>query len=270
MPVVVVGGGLTAIDTATEALAYYPVQVEKFLSRYEALAAERWRRGGRDRMERRGARDRRGISGPRSRDSQRTRGGRARGPRIPRIVELLQAWGGATIAYRRRLIDSPSYTLNHEEIEKALEEGIRFAEGIRRWRRSRRVRPRVALRVSRHHNDGDGVWHEFAQTSLPARTILVAAGTQPNTVLAREDGAALSAGRTAEVLPAAQIRGDGEAAAPGQGPRQARARPGAHRRPGRRPFISFYGDNHPSYAGNVVKAMAQREAGYTRSSTLRG
>src|SRR5262249_36121067 len=41
LPVVVVGGGLTAIDTATEALAYYPVQVEKFLSRYETLTAER-------------------------------------------------------------------------------------------------------------------------------------------------------------------------------------------------------------------------------------
>ena len=41
LPVVVIGGGLTAIDTATEALAYYAVQVEKFLARYEALVAER-------------------------------------------------------------------------------------------------------------------------------------------------------------------------------------------------------------------------------------
>src|SRR2546430_7184069 len=40
LPVVVVGGGLTAIDTATESLAYYPVQVEKFLMRYETLVAE--------------------------------------------------------------------------------------------------------------------------------------------------------------------------------------------------------------------------------------
>ena len=31
LPAVVIGGGLTAIDTATEALAYYPLQVEKFL-----------------------------------------------------------------------------------------------------------------------------------------------------------------------------------------------------------------------------------------------
>jgi len=37
---------------------------------------------------------------------------------------LLQAWGGVTLAYRKRMIDSPAYTLNHEEVEKALEEGI--------------------------------------------------------------------------------------------------------------------------------------------------
>jgi len=41
LPVVIIGGGLTAIDTATEALAYYPLQVEKFLSRYETLVGER-------------------------------------------------------------------------------------------------------------------------------------------------------------------------------------------------------------------------------------
>src|ERR1700726_5154327 len=41
LPVVVIGGGLTAIDTATESLAYYPLQVEKSLSRYETLVAER-------------------------------------------------------------------------------------------------------------------------------------------------------------------------------------------------------------------------------------
>ena len=56
LPVVVIGGGLTAIDTATESLAYYPVQVEKFLARYETLAAEQRRGRGRGRVERRGAR----------------------------------------------------------------------------------------------------------------------------------------------------------------------------------------------------------------------
>ena len=41
LPVVVIGGGLTAIDTATESLAYYVRQVEKFAARYHTLVAER-------------------------------------------------------------------------------------------------------------------------------------------------------------------------------------------------------------------------------------
>ena len=40
LPAVVIGGGLTGIDTATELFAYYPVQVEKTLDRYEALCAD--------------------------------------------------------------------------------------------------------------------------------------------------------------------------------------------------------------------------------------
>ena len=37
LPAVVIGGGLTAIDTATELMAYYPLQVEKTLAQYETL-----------------------------------------------------------------------------------------------------------------------------------------------------------------------------------------------------------------------------------------
>jgi hypothetical protein len=40
LPALVIGGGLTAIDTATELMAYYPLQVEKVLDQYETLVAE--------------------------------------------------------------------------------------------------------------------------------------------------------------------------------------------------------------------------------------
>ena len=50
--------------------------------------------------------------------------------RAPRLRPLLESWGGATIAYRRRLVDAPSYTLNHEEVDKAMQEAVRFAEGL--------------------------------------------------------------------------------------------------------------------------------------------
>ena len=40
LPAVVIGGGLTGIDTATEVMAYYPVQVERILERSTMLSAE--------------------------------------------------------------------------------------------------------------------------------------------------------------------------------------------------------------------------------------
>ena len=48
----------------------------------------------------------------------------------PDFVSLVRGWGGVTIAYRKRMVDSPAYRLNHEEVIKALEEGIVFAENL--------------------------------------------------------------------------------------------------------------------------------------------
>ena len=96
-----------------------------------------------------------------------------------------------TIAYRRRLIDSPSYTLNHEEVEKALEEGIRFAEGLTPLaiEVDERGAAHGAQGVARSTRTATACGTRSTHATLPARTILIAAGTQPNTVLAREDAA---------------------------------------------------------------------------------
>ncbi len=48
---------------------------------------------------------------------------------------LLDAWGGVTLVYRKGLNDSPAYRLNHEEVAKSLEEGVRYVEHMSRWRR---------------------------------------------------------------------------------------------------------------------------------------
>jgi len=258
LPVVVIGGGLTAIDTATEALAYYPVQVEKFLARYEALVAL----GGRAGVEAAWSAQEAQIAFEFLTHARALRAERARASvehRAPAIVELLRAWGGATIAYRRRLIDSPSYTLNHEEVEKALEEGIRFAEGLTPLAIDvDDAGHAAALMVSVQRRTDEGNWIEQARGRLPARTILVAAGTQPNTVLAREDAAHFALdGRYFRLL-----REDGSVVAPVHGlAKPAEAAVLTHVRDDGR-AISFFGDLHPSFHGNVVKAMASAKQGY--------
>jgi NADPH-dependent glutamate synthase beta subunit-like oxidoreductase/NAD(P)H-flavin reductase len=249
LPVVVIGGGLTAIDTATESLAYYVVQVEKFLARYEVLAKEIGEdaiRANWDDQEREIAEEflahARAIRGERN---EATREFRA-----PRIAEMLQRWGGVTIAYRRRLIDSPSYTLNHEEVEKALEEGIVFAEGLTPARVETDNYGAVrGIRLK--HSSGAEHW-------FPAHTVFVAAGTQPNTVLAREDAVHFS------------LDGKYFAACDEDGnpikPQYSTSKPDVPHvllaRAVDDRFVSYFGDVHPSYFGNVVKAMGSAKQGY--------
>jgi NADPH-dependent glutamate synthase beta subunit-like oxidoreductase/NAD(P)H-flavin reductase len=258
LPIVVIGGGLTAIDTATESLAYYPVQIEKFLARYDELVAER----GAQAVEAAWTADEAEIAQEyliHARAVRAERATAAKEGRAPRVLELLQGWGGVTIAYRRRLIDSPSYTLNHEEVEKALEEGIRFAEGLTPIAIEVDDHGHVrALRVSVQKIDSDGEAGERGEAELPARTLLVAAGTQPNTVLAREDATHFQVDGKYFVA----LDEEGQRVAPVKG----LAKPDrvsiltALEADGR--AISYFGDLHPSFFGNVVKAMGSAKQGY--------
>jgi NADPH-dependent glutamate synthase beta subunit-like oxidoreductase/NAD(P)H-flavin reductase len=248
MPVVVIGGGLTAIDTATESLAYYVRQVEKFALRYRTLAAERGEAAVRAAWNAEEAEIADEFLGH-AEAVRAERAAAAREARAPHFAQLLEGWGGATIAYRRRLLDAPSYTLNHEEVAKAMEEGVRFAEGL----------TPVAVEVDRHgHAAGLRVRHtDGGEAVLPARAILVAAGTQPNTVLAREDGRIRLDGRYFQAIDAS-----GEPVTPERNISKPAAAHVLMHRTAEGRFVSFFGDLHPSFFGNVVKAMGGARRGY--------
>jgi NADPH-dependent glutamate synthase beta subunit-like oxidoreductase/NAD(P)H-flavin reductase len=248
LPVVVIGGGLTAIDTATESLAYYVRQVEKFALRYHALVAEKGELGVRLRWTQEEAETateflHHAAAIRAERDAAAAEG------RAPDLAALLDQWGGATVAYRRRLVDSPSYTLNHEEVAKAMEEAVRFAEGLTPAAvETDGFGHAAGLRLTRA--DGTVV-------VLPARAILVAAGTQPNTVLAREDHRIQLDGRYFQAVDETGAKVE---------PVRGLAKPEVanvlmHRAENGR-FLSFFGDLHPSFFGNVVKAMGGAKRGY--------
>ena len=103
LPAVVIGGGLTGIDTATEVQAYYIKQVEKTLDRYETLVAAHGSRSCASRAGRR-------IARRYSMNSSRTASwcapsasARRKEKRPPDFTALIQQWGGVTVAYRRTL-----------------------------------------------------------------------------------------------------------------------------------------------------------------------
>jgi NADPH-dependent glutamate synthase beta subunit-like oxidoreductase/NAD(P)H-flavin reductase len=252
LPAVVIGGGLTAIDTATELLAYYQVQIEKELERYEFLAGragsfvdvrklfddEEWTT-----LERHLAHARE------LREEKRRAAAEGREPGMQR---LLDSWGGVTLVYRKGLADSPAYRLNHEEVAKSLEEGVRYVEHMTPVEAVLDGRANVtAVRFKR--DDGTTV-------DLPARTVCVAAGTSPNVIYEREyPGTFALDDRKHYFRPhvaTADARGHVTLtpAAPGEGFFTSYQQGDK--------TVSFYGDNHPHYAGSVVRAMASAKDGY--------
>ena len=248
LPVVVIGGGLTAVDCGTETLAYYVRQVEKFALRYRTLVAERGEAAVRARWTEEDAE----VAAEFLAHADAIRDERikaAKEGRTPRLAQLLDSWGGATVAYRRTLNEAPSYTLNHEEVEKAMEEGVRFAEGL----------SPVEVITDRHGHAAALKCRNAAKEEviLPARAVIVAAGTQPNTVLAREDDRIKLDGKYFQA-----IDDQGQKVTP----QRAMSKPNEaqvlmHRAENGR-FISFFGDLHPSFFGNVVKAMGSAKRGY--------
>jgi len=259
LPALIIGGGLTAIDTATEVLAYYPMQVEKFLHRYERLCAEHgetqvralWNEQELDIADEfighgRAIRDHRAAM--------------AGADRPARVQDLLTQWGGATIVYRRRMIHAPSYIGNHEEINLALEEGIGFAEGLTPLAIEIDDHKRATgVRFARKEVAADGrMGATVEELTLPARSIFFAAGTQPNTVLAREAADLLDPldGKYFQAFDASGHRTHPD---PSAKPDTAEVLMKIFD-DGRE--MSFWGDLHPSFAGNVVKAMGGVKQGY--------
>ncbi len=251
LPALVVGGGLTAIDTATEALAYYPVQCEKLLSWHEALALEKGEAAARLRFDAEEIQ----ILDTLLDHARALRGERARAQaagEAPDFLPLLNEWGGVTLAYRKRLQDSPAYRLNYEEVVKAFEEGIRFAENLEPLEAHPDAHGALEAVTFKR---GDG-----GEIRLPGRALLVAAGTSPNTTYEKEyPGSFLRDEKGQFFKPhRAVVESSGwtqlEPSGKGDGFFTSYHRGGK--------FISFFGDNHPHYAGNVVKAMASAKDGH--------
>jgi NADPH-dependent glutamate synthase beta subunit-like oxidoreductase/NAD(P)H-flavin reductase len=261
LPAIVIGGGLTAIDTATELAAYYLVQIEKERTRHQVLTKEL----GPDRV--------RALYDDEEWNILTTHLGHAeeleaertsakREGREVRVSKLLDSWGGVSLVYRKSLQDSPAYRLNHEEVQKSLEEGVRYIENLSPTEAELDNYGRVrAMKFSQ--KDGTVV-------TLPARTVCVAAGTQPNVTYEREySGTFEFDDRHQYFRPFAAHRSDTGAIELSPAPRgSGKGFFTSYLKDGH--TVSFYGDNHPHYAGSVVRAMASAKDGYPQVKALFG
>ena len=263
LPAGVIGGGLTAIDTTTELLAYYPVQVEKILHRYQKLCDA----FGQERVRARYDREEIEILDEFLLHGQAIQAERRRAEQageVPNFVPLIEQWGGVTLYYRKGIKDSPAYRQNHEEIKEALDEGIKLAEGMS---------PLAAIEDDFGHltavrfeklEESEGRWRKAGELEVPLRSLFVAAGTSPNTIYESEHPDSFEMDRKFYrrfELQATEAGFELEPVNDTLWPKIGKPAPfTSYRRGGR--YITFYGDNHPVYAGNVVKAMASAKDGY--------
>ncbi len=256
LPVVVIGGGLTAVDAATEVQAYYIVQVEKMAARYQALIAQKGEESVRSRFLPADL----PILAEFLQHAAQIAAERQQAQieqRDPDLLRLLRQWGGVTIAYRRTMQESPAYRRNHEELSKALEEGIYYAEGLEPRAALLDENGQVqALRCRWSIWDESGKWvSSDEEQALPARTVLVATGARLNVAYEFEHRGTFLRQDRFEYRRYERIHGHlrhidtgGHVKIPHFGAFTSYAKD--HR------TVTFLGDTHPIFHGSVVKAIA--------------
>ncbi len=220
-PIAVIGGGLTAVDTACEAQAYYLVQIKKFAKKFAIIGKEKiWPNLNEEEKI---------IAEEFLRD--------AKNPENLPPVKIL---------YRKKIQDSPAHKLNHQELNKAFEEGIEFVENA--------APQEIEIDQFNHIKNlkcADG-------KIIECKSLLIAAGTTPNISAVLEDG--LDFEITGKYF--AEITQDHK-----HYPITHSARPKDFSVITKideksKKAVSFFGDLHPNFEGNVVKAMASAKIGY--------
>ncbi len=269
LPALVVGGGLTAVDTATELLAYYVVEAERAAKRYRALEAAY----GPDVLGKVFDEEERAIVEELVGHGEALLAERADAAatgRKPELQKLLQAWGGVTLVYRKSLSQAPAYRLNHEEVAKAMEEGVRFVESLTPV--EAHADGYGALEAVSFERTDSPLGHEAERVRLPAKTMCIAAGTKPNVgyedefpgTFELDERGYFSSYRVLEAT-SSGVHGQSDKhlvpAEDGSGFLTSYRGPAGQ-------CVSFYGDNHPTYAGSVVKAMASAKHGYKAVASL--
>ncbi len=263
LPAVVIGGGLTGVDTATEVQAYYIAQVEKMLWRYETLVIEYGEESVRSVFDVHSLiiLDEFLNHGHAVRQERATAD---RQSRAPNFIDLLRQWGGVTIVYRRSMQASPAYRRNYEELTKALEEGIYYAEGLEPQAVILDESGAVSMLACQSQvMDEEGAWiPSDEEQRLPARAIFVATGAQPNVAYEYEHRGTFH--REGNSYACYQLENNQlkKAHKVQHIKSQEIGIFTSYERDHHR--VSFLGDTHPVFHGSVVKAIASAKQSYLK------
>lgn len=245
MPIAVIGAGLTAIDTACEAGAYYLVQIEKFAHKYQKLVENL----GQEVVLASFNEEEKQIAQEFLNHAHEAQSSNNKN-------DLLAKWGGVKVIYRKNIQSSPAYRYNHQEINKGFDENIEFIEN---------QSPVEAVLDDFGHIQALKTKNNEGQESIfDCKSLMVAAGTYPNLSPIFEDGLDLERqGRYfAQIDENAQQLSNGNSPQPDSFSILTKIDQETQK------SVSFFGDLHPNFEGNVVKAMASAKLGYSKVNDL--
>ncbi|MBA4249818.1 MAG: hypothetical protein C0432_04885 [Candidatus Puniceispirillum sp.] len=228
LPIVVLGGGLTAVDCAVEARSFYVQQVLKFKHRYDALKIS--------------------LSDHEIRQDWTAQENELADTylahaceidkvdvqqNLEKIHSLIDQWGGVTLLYRKDIIQSPAYRINVEELKAALNEGIKVI---------------YDEELADIHSDEKGCIAQIQTTerTLACKTLLLGTGLKPNVSIAHDEDCLIIENSYLKTMD------DGDLDNPLLNVKNAKFQN----------KISCFGDLNSRYHGSVVKAMASAKKGY--------
>ena len=242
LPAIVIGGGLTAIDTATEILAYYPVLLEKIITRLQILEKNNIELNL-------NSEEKIILEEYKSHyhELKQEKEAAKKEKRQANLLKLLNKWGGVKICYRKNLNQSPAYRLNHEEVEKACAEGIKFLENTTPIEAI--LDDYGAIKTLKCQKNNQEIFFD-------CKNLIIAAGTKANIILASEDKDFKIQKGYFQILDENKIVKEAENSTK---PKEVNIITDFYQE---NKAISFFGDMHPDFAGNVVKAMASAKIGY--------
>ncbi len=250
LPAVVIGGGLTAIDTATEVQAYYLVQIEKVAKRYAKLA----KMGLTDQIWQQLTATEQEILQTFLSHAQQLEQLKQQAAQTgiePDTQNLIHQWGGVTIIYRRNLQQSPAYVHNHEEVEQALQEGIYYAQGFE---------PKAVKVDAEGYAVGLICIKQGEEVTFAANTILVATGAKTNVAYEFEHRGTFE--RVGFEYQAYQWKAGILQKASAVINCKTKDFGAFTSYQKQQHYVTFLGDTHPAFHGNVVKAIASAQKIY--------
>lgn len=228
-PFIVVGGGLTAVDSATELQAYYKIQVEKFAEKLQKFGDLKIENDFFQSL----SEEEQVIAEEFINDAKK-------------FKEHKNFSQNSKILYRKKMIDSPAYRLNHLELKNALEEGVEFLENSE-----------ISEIIVDKYNHVCAIKTKAGER-IECKTLLMAIGTLPNISFVLEDG--LEFENNGKYLN--EIFIEKKVCENENFPHKKAFSIITKIDEKSKKTVSFFGDLHPNFEGNVVKAMASAKRGY--------